>query len=177
MLLLACGFLGGVLVEKGESSSTPAATAGAGGLAARLGAIRGGSGASGTGAAAGAATSSRAGGGSGGGVSRPTAGTVAYLAGGTLYVTNAEGNTVKVETSAATSITRTVDAHVSAIHPGEAVTVLGATSADGTLSAESISVGSGATGLAGLFGGRSRAGTGGSGGASSGAGPSLFGSG
>ena len=58
---------------------------------------------------------------------RPTAGTVAYLAGSTLYVTNAEGNTVKVTTSAGTSVTKTVKASVNGIHPGETVTVTGAT--------------------------------------------------
>ena len=72
---------------------------------------------------------------------RPTAGTVAYLAGSTLYVTNSEGNTVKVTTSAGTSVTKTVKASVKDIHPGETVTVTGATGSNGALSAESISVG------------------------------------
>ena len=110
------------------------------------------------------------------GFTRPTAGTVAYLAGSTLYVTNSEGNTVKVTTSAGTSVTKTVKASVKGIHPGETVTVTGATGSSGAVSAESISVGSGGGGLAALFGGRGS--SSGSTGGSSGSGkPSLFGSG
>ena len=119
MLLIACGFIGGVLVEKGQSSlellrrrrrreprvALRAPCAGAhrapararGRAARRLGA--GGSG----------ARASRG---------RPP-GTVAYLAGSTLYVTNSEGNTVKVTTSPGTSVTKTVKASVSGIHPAK----------------------------------------------------------
>jgi hypothetical protein len=161
VLLIACGFIGGVLVEKGETSSSPAAG------------LRGGSSASGAGRSA-------AGSGTGGffgasGANRPTAGTVAYLDGSTLYVTNAEDNTIKVKTSAATSVSKTVTSSVKAIHPGETVTITGATGSNGAISAESISVGSSGGGLAALFGGSksgSRAG-GGSGGET----PALFGSG
>jgi hypothetical protein len=181
VLLCACGFIGGVLVEKGQSSSSSSTGAGAAAsLASRFRALRGGGGA-GAGGGAGIA-SALAGGssGAGGGFTRPTAGTVAYLAGSTLYVTNAEGNTVKVTTSPATSVTKTVKSSVPGIHPGETVTITGTTGSNGALSAESISVGS-SGGLASLFGG------GGSGGAGGGAGgsaastsakePSLFGGG
>ena len=51
---------------------------------------------------------------------------VAYISGNTLYVTTAEGNTVKVTTSPATTVTKTVKATVAGIHPGETVTVTGA---------------------------------------------------
>ena len=99
VLLIACGFIGGVLVEKGASSSSSSAAAGAASLASRFAgraaAVR---------AAPPAARSSSSAGGAGGlfgasGATRPTAGTVAYLDGKTLYVTNAEGNTIKVTTS------------------------------------------------------------------------------
>jgi hypothetical protein len=176
VLLTACGFIGGVLVEKGETSPSTSAGSAAAGLASRFRALRGG--ASGT-------SSSSAGGSSGlgAGFTRPTAGTVAYLAGNTLYVTNAEGNTVKVSTSAGTSVTKTVKSSVAAVHPGETVTIVGPTGNGGSVSAESISVGGGGGALASLFGG------GGSGGASTGAGspgssgskgasePALFGNG
>jgi len=170
VLLIACGFIGGVLVEKGETSSgsgTGSATASS--LASRFRSLRAGAG----------APSSSAGAGSSSGFARPTAGTVAYLAGSTLYVTDAEGNTVKVTTSAATSVTKTVKASVKGIHPGETVTITGATGSNGTVSAGSISVGSSGGGLAALFAG---AGTGagkadaGSSSSSSSE-PSLFGSG
>jgi hypothetical protein len=178
VLLIACGFIGGVLVEKGETSSSSSGTGAAAGgaLASRFAALR-------SSAGAGTNTGSSGGPGAGaGGFARPTAGTVAYLDGSTLYVTNAEGNTVKVSTSQATTVTKTVKSDTKGIHPGETVTIVGSATANGALNAESISVGSSAGGgLAGLFG-RSGAGTasggaGGSSSGSSGAAPSLFGSG
>jgi hypothetical protein len=150
ILLVACGFIGGVLIEKGETSSGSAAATGSG-LAARFAALRGAS-SGGSSTAAGAAGGlSRAGASTG--FTRPTSGTVAYLAGSTLYVTNSEGNTVKVETSAGTTVSKSVSATVRAIHPGETVTVTGSKGTNGSVSAESISVGSsGGSGLAALFG-------------------------
>jgi len=182
VLLIACGFIGGVLVEKGQSTSSSSAGAGTAGLASRFAALRGGTsssaGSSTTGSSGGSSTGGAFGGSSGSGTSftRPTAGTVAYLAGSTLYVTNAEGNTVKVTTSAGTSVTKTVKSTVKGVHPGETVTVTGATDAKGTVSAESISVGSSGGGLASLFGGASGGASKGSSSGSSGE-PALFGKG
>ena len=171
VLLLACGFIGGALVEKGQSSSGSGGAA-AGSITARIAALRGG--AAGSSAARGSTTSA---GGAGGGFTRPTSGQVAYLAGSTLYVTNAEGNTVKVATSPATSVTKSVKTTVKAIHPGETVSITGPAASDGTVTAESIGIGSAGGGLAALFGGgrgeRSSSATGGGGGGT----PSLFGSG
>jgi hypothetical protein len=177
VLAIACGFIGGVLVEKSQTSSGSAAGATAG-LASRFAALRGG--ASGTTTRSGAAGAAGGffGAGAGAGAGRPTSGTVAYLAGSTLYVTNAEGNTVKVKTSAGTSVTKNVKASVTGIHPGETVTITGAAAANGTVNAESISVGTSGGALSALFGGsgaRSSSGKG-TGGASSGE-PSLFGGG
>ena len=180
VLALACGFIGGVLVEKGQDSSS-SSSGSASGLASRFAALRAGaagaSGASGTGArsAAGAAAGGFGGGGASdaGGFTRPTAGTVAYLDGSTLYVTNSEGNTVKVTTSAGTTVNKTVKSSVKSIHPGETVTITGETGSGGSLSAESISVGS-SGGLAALFGGSGA--RGGSSSSSRGGGePALFG--
>ena len=157
VLAIACGFIGGVLVEKGQTPSGSTA-GGAAGLASRFAALRGGT--SSTSARSGAAGAAGAAGGffgagtgAGAGAGRPTSGTVAYLAGSTLYVTNAEGNTVKVKTSAGTSVTKNVKASVSGIHPGETVTVTGAAATDGTVNAESISVGTSGGALSALFGG------------------------
>ena len=175
VLLTACGFIGGALVEKGQasSSSSSAATGGGASRSAALRAAAGGgtrTGSSGREAAGSTASSS--------GFTRPTAGQVAYVAGHTLYVTNAEGNTIKVTTSAGTSVTKAVKATVKGIHPGETVTITGASAADGSLAAESISVGSGGSGLAALLGGSTRSGSStGAASGDSGAGPSLFGSG
>jgi hypothetical protein len=175
VLLIAGGFIGGVQVQKGEESSTSAGGATAGG-ASRFAALRRGAPTSTATGSGRTATGGSAGGGlpgAGAGGSRPTTGTVAYLAGNTIYVTNSEGNTVKVTTSAATSVTKSVKTKVGAIHPGETVTVTGAASG-GTVSAESISVGSNGGGLAGLFGGSAPKG---SAGGSTGSAPQLFGSG
>jgi hypothetical protein len=169
VLLTACGFIGGVLIEKGETSPSSSGGAGASSLISRFRALRGS-----TSAAGGSSTGATSAGASTG-FTRPTAGTVAYLDGSTLYVTNAEGNTVKVKTSAATSVTKTVKASVKGIHPGETVTITGDTGSSGTVSAESISVGAGGGGaLAALFGGGGRASTGGASTSRSGE-PSLFG--
>lgn len=184
VLLIACGFIGGVLVEKGQSSSG-AATTGAPGLASRFAALRGAAGANagggasfGRGASAGSAASLFSGG------AGATVGQVAYVSGHTLYVTNAEGNTVKVKTSVGATVSKTVKASVKDIHPGETVIVTGSAGANGAVSAESIRVSeAGASGgLGALFGGsaslrgtRGNSGNG-SGGASSGGGePALFG--
>ncbi len=171
VLLIACGFIGGVLVEKGETPSSSAAGS-ASSLASRFAALRGGTSSTGARSSGAAAGGFGGFGGAASGAARPTAGTVAYLAGSTLYVTNPEGNTVKVTTSPGTSVTKTVKSSVAGIHPGETVTVTGTSGSNGALSAESISVGSSGGGLAALFAG-SKASTGSSGSSE----PSLFGSG
>lgn len=159
VLLIACGFIAGVLVQKGEtSSSSGAAPAGFSGLRS---AFAGSSGTHGAGAGA-SSFLSRLGGGA-------TVGQVAYVHDGTLYVTDAEGNTVKVKTSEASTVSKTVKAGVSQIHPGETVTVIGEKGTGGTILARSISVGSGTGGLggfpgAGSTGGSSTGGTGAKGG-------------
>jgi hypothetical protein len=170
VLLIACGFIGGVLVEKGETSSSSSTAGATAGLASRFAALRSGS-------TTGATRSSSAGGAGGlfgaSAAGRPTAGTVAYLDGSTLYVTNSEGNTIKVKTSPATSVNKTVTSSVKGIHPGETVTITGSTGSNGAVSAESISVGSSGAGLAALFGGsKSRAGSTSSSGGET---PALFG--
>ncbi len=91
-------------------------------------------------------------------------------------MTNAEGNTVKITTSPAATITKTVKADVHGIHPGETVVVRGTKGANGAVSAESVSVsaagaGLGGAGLGTLFGG----GGAGRGGEGAGGGGGLFG--
>jgi hypothetical protein len=181
VLLLALGFIGGVLVEKGQASPSTAATSGTGaasGLLSRLRALRSGGALAGSGA-----PSNGAAGTAGTGFNAPTQGTVAYLSGDTLYVTNGEGNTIRVTTSAATSVTKTVNTTVRAIHPGETVTVTGASGSHGAIAAESIRVGGGGAGsLAALFSGSSGNHRASSAGATGGEGskggePALFGAG
>ena len=124
VLLIACGLIVGVHVEKDESASSGGgATAG---LSSRVAASRGTT----------EATN---------GAGQPTSGTVAHLSGSTLSVTTAQGATVKVKTSTGTSVTKTVKAKVKRIQPGETVTITGAAGSKGAVSAESLSVGSSAS--------------------------------
>jgi hypothetical protein len=171
VILVAGGFIGGVLVEKGQTSSTSSSGAAAG-LASRFAALRGGTSASGGSGAGAGGLGAFAGAGAGG----ATAGQVAYIQGDTLYVTDTQGNTVKVMTSPGSIVTKTVKSNVKDIHPGETVVVTGSSGPNGSVSAESIRVGGGAGGggLGSLFGG---AGSSKSSSGSSGGGPALFGPG
>ena len=181
VLLIACGFIGGVLVEKGQTSSSSSSGAVAS-LASRFATLRGGaSGAGASSATGGSGTTGSTGASGFGAGAGATAGSVAYVSDDTLYVTNSEGNTVKVTTSAASTVTKTVKSSVKGIHPGETVVVTGAAGANGAINAESIRVGGNGGGLGALFagagasgGGRSAGTTGNSG---SGGGPALFGNG
>ncbi len=176
VLLTACGFIGGVLVQKGQSSSSSSSATGAAGLASRFAALRG--------AASSSSSRTGAGGlaGAFGAAGAATTGEVTFIHGDTLYVSTAEGNTVKVSTSAGSSVTKTVKSSVKDIHPGETVVVTGSKGTNGVVSAESIRVGSSGAGggLGSLFGGgggSSGAGSTGSGGSGSGGAAALFGSG
>jgi hypothetical protein len=203
-LAIACGFIAGVLVEKGQEGGS-GSTAGAGGaFASRLAALRGGTGSSsagggsssssstgsgsaGTGPSAGAGSSTGARGLAGAAGGTATVGQVAYADKGTLYVTTSEGNTVKVKAAAGASVTKTVKASIKAIHPGETVIVAGTSSASGAISASSIRVGSIAGAIDGgsaLFGGSGATATGASsraggsrGSSASASEPQLFGKG
>jgi hypothetical protein len=151
-LLIAAGFIAGVQVQKGNASASSSGT-GAASFASRFAALGKGTSSTGTRLGAGSTTgTTSAAPGAAGGDSQPTTGTVAYLEGNTLYVTNSEGNTVKVDTSTITTVTKTVKAKVKGIFPGETVTVTGSPGAGGAVKAESISVGSSSSGLS-LFGG------------------------
>lgn len=142
VLLIACGFIAGVLVQKGQSGTS--ASGAAGGFAARLSALKGAAPSAG-GANSGAGATSRAatgtfpslGGSAGGGV---TAGEVAYVRGNTLYVTDSQGNTVRVNASAAAKVTKTVSTKAKSIHPGATVVVVGSKAKNGAISATSITV-------------------------------------
>jgi hypothetical protein len=201
VLLIACGFIGGTLVEKGQTSSSQEGLSGA--LAARFaasgaGAAGGSSGAAGAGGSSGAAGAGGSSGGTGAGRSlfsaratggsragQITTGQVTYVEGDTLYVEDAEGDTVKVKAPAGATVTKTSTTSVKSIHPGEPVLVTGTSSSNGAISARSISVGSaggglggGLAGLLGAAGGRGSTGGGSSssGSAQTGAGePALFG--
>jgi hypothetical protein len=178
-LLIACGFIGGVLIEKGQGGTASASAGASGAIASRLAGFKGaapgaagGAGASGGGAGSkgGAGAFPGLGASAGGGV---TTGEVAYVSGNTLYVTDSQGNTVKVNASAGSKVTKTVSTKAQSIRPGSTVVVLGSKAKNGSISATSITVGSAASPSA-TGSGASSAGAGASGG---GATPTLFGPG
>jgi hypothetical protein len=199
ILVGAGGFIAGVQVEKGE---VPAGSASGGGgrLASLLGSAggAGGSAASGRTGAAGTSGGSGEGGASGAGSrfggsasaggAGATVGQVANVSGSDLYVTELQGNTIKVAASAA-QITKQVGTSVKGIHPGDTVVVQGTHLSDGSIQAATVrdsgSAGAGGGGIGALFGagggasgasgaGGTSSGTGGAGGSGGGA-PSLFG--
>jgi hypothetical protein len=155
VLFAACGFIGGVLVQKAQGSGSSATSGFAGsGLASRFGA----SGASGASGAASSFRSLFGGGGAAGGGA--TIGTVSSIKGKTLYVTETSGNTVAVVTTPESKVTKSESVGASAIHPGDSVVVDGITTSKGTVTASSVSdSGSSSTssgsGLSSLFGGSS----------------------
>jgi len=156
LLVGACGFIIGVLVEKGQGGGSSAA-AGGFGRAAR--AFFGGAG--GRGQA----------GGFGGGAP-VVLGVVSSLHGSTLYVVDQQGATVQVKLVKGGSVTRTAGSSLSKVHPGDSAVAQGTRGRDGTISASSIrstaaTIGGG---VGGLFGG-------GSGGGGSGGGGGGFGGG
>lgn len=151
ILLVACGFIAGVLVEKHQTTSTGGASAlsssgglptGSGSAASRFRELLGGTRGAVPGSRSGAAGAL-----AGAGV---TTGEVAYVRNGTLYVKNSEGNTVRVKAAPGSSVTKTVTTKVDSIHPGETVVVRGSRGSGGAIQASSITVGS--SGGAGLFG-------------------------
>ncbi|MEV7416202.1 DUF5666 domain-containing protein [Streptomyces sp. NPDC089919] len=164
-------FTGGALVEKGHLKESAGAgfgsgasgrnfTAGAAGAAGdqgRTGAgrTRGGTGQGRTGTGPNGSWQGFGGGGAGG-TGGPaagaglTTGTVKLVDGTTLYVTDAQGEVVKVTTDARTRITRATTGKVADLQPGQTVTVRGSQNADGDLAATTVAEG----GAAGSGGGR-----------------------
>jgi hypothetical protein len=123
-VLVAAGFVGGVLVQKHYGGS------GSGGRTASLAsAFTGkGSGRTGTGGFGGA-------GGFGGG---SISGTVTVVSGDTLYVTAANGTVYTVKTSGSTTVSISSSGSVSRLKPGQTVTITGNADSSGDVTATSI---------------------------------------
>ena len=69
-----------------------------------------------------------------------TTGTVKLVQGSTIYVTTADGNTVKVTVPSSATISKSVTEKVSGIHPGDTVTAIGTTS-KGVVKAATVRIG------------------------------------
>jgi hypothetical protein len=95
-----------------------------------------------------------------------TAGTVTDIIGNTLYVTTSSGSLVKVDVASNTTVDRNAKSSLSALEPGDTVTVTGTKGSGGSVTAASVSATQdGVTGGGfGGFGGAGRAGAGAAGG-------------
>ncbi|MFF2198622.1 hypothetical protein ACFVXK_37525, partial [Streptomyces sp. NPDC058157] len=130
------------LVEKAQSQGSGTGRGGGGFAAAAAG---GGQGRTGTGGAGGAQSGRRqgfggatGGPGAGGGT---TTGTVKLVDGTTLYVTDAQGDVVRVTTDTHTQITEAKSGKVSDLQPGQTVTVRGTQDASGDVAAATVAQG------------------------------------
>lgn len=123
LLLMLGGIWLGALLQRHESSSAASVPSPFGGLLAP--GLRGTSG-TGSNASAGASTTM-------------TSGTVTDIIGRTLYVTDASGALVAVKVSSTTTVDRNAPSMLSALKPGDTVTVQGATEKNGSVDATTIS--------------------------------------
>lgn len=133
VLIAAAGFIGGVLVEKGQAGGSSGNSFAA--AASRFAAARGGAAAGAGRGAAGGFGGLLGGGGSQG---QLTVGQVSSLEGRTLYVNTAQGGTVRVKVPVGESVSKTITTSVHAIHPGENVVVQGTKGSGGAIDATSV---------------------------------------
>jgi hypothetical protein len=178
-VLIAGGFLGGVITQKheGPSSSAGGSTAALAAAFRNRGATGTGTGAAGTTAAPGG-TGAAAGAGGGGGAGTGTGtgttiGTVKLVDGNKIYLTATDGSTIVVTTGTGTTIKVQKNGVPSDLAPGTTIVVQGAAGADGVVKATTVTEGGTGGGGFGGFGGGGRnrtgagagTGTGGTGGA------------
>ena len=141
VLVVAGGaFLGGVLVERSQAKTTSSSGLPAG-VPANIAALFGGSRTSTTVAGKGGAAATTG--------ATTTFGTVKLVDGNNVYVSDAQGNVVKIATNANTKITVSQPASIATLKPSATVIVQGTTAADGTVTATSISPGAAGGGLGG----------------------------
>jgi hypothetical protein len=132
-VVAGAGFVAGVEVQQHRGGS------GGGGVAAFAGRFGAGTGG---GAGAPGGTSTSTGGARFGAVgtagATPTFGTVRLVDGDVLYVTDSSGNIVKVRTTSSSTITRSDEATVGDVRPGDTVVVQGEAGEDGTIQARQV---------------------------------------
>ena len=132
-------FLGGVLVERSQAKTTSSSALPAG-VPANIAALFGGARTSTTVAGAGAGGTTGA---------TQTFGTIKLVDGKNVYVSDAQGNVVKIATNAKTKITVSQAASIAKLKPSTSVIVQGTTATDGTVTATSISQTAAGGGLGG----------------------------
>jgi hypothetical protein len=121
----AVGFYAGVAVQKHQKA--PASTGSAQSLASRFGSGR----------------LAAAGGGAAGGAGR-VAGVVKLIDGSNVYVTDAQGNTVKVATGTGAQFSKTVSGALADVKIGDRIAVQGPQAGDGTYQAQQVTLGAAA---------------------------------
>jgi hypothetical protein len=140
--IATAGFLVGVQVQKSSADNS-----GSSGLASAFGTgagAGGARGAGGTGSGGGAGSTAGGGGfgGRGGAAAGVTFGQIKLVDGTNVYVTDAQGNTVKVAAANA-QVTTSQPGTVGDLKPGDTVIVRGQAGKDGTVQATSVSTGGG----------------------------------
>ncbi|WP_207892373.1 hypothetical protein [Streptacidiphilus pinicola] len=133
-LVAGAGFIGGVLVEKGNNSSVGGGAGRSFSASGRTGAGGGFGGGTGGGGFGGGGFGGGAGGAGGG----TTIGTVKLVDGSTIYVTDTSGNIVKVTTGGSTKVSIAQSGKVSQLKPGATVTVRGSADANGDVAASTV---------------------------------------
>jgi hypothetical protein len=142
-------FAGGVWYEQGNGTSSTTQRA-----AGQRGQGFGGGGQGGYGQGGyGQGGGRRAGGQGGGGGAGFTRGTVKAVDGSTVYLTDANGNTVKVTTGDSTKVQLSKEGKVSDLQPGQSVTVVGTPDSSGGYAATQLTEGAGGPGGFGGGGG------------------------
>lgn len=145
-VIAAASFGGGVWYQKADQPTQTVRASGRQGFSQ--------SGQGGQGGQGGFGGGRRAGGGQGGG--GLTRGTVKNVDGGTVYLTDANGNTVKVTTTDSTKVTLNTQGKVADLQPGQSVVVVGTPDSSGGYTATQLTEGGAPGGFGG--GGRSPAG-------------------
>lgn len=154
-VLVAAGFIGGVLVQKHYGGASGAGgNARAGAFASAFAGGRGNAtGAAGTGSGTGRGGFGGGGGGgfggggaggfgAGGGLGGDSiTGSITVVTGDTLYITAADGTVYTVKTSGSTSVSISSSGSLSRLKPGQKVTVSGTAGSGGTVEATTITAG------------------------------------
>jgi hypothetical protein len=145
LLVAAIGFLVGVQVQKGQSDDSSASGGLPSGFSLPAGSGGGGALPGGGGSGGGGSGATQSG---GGGASGVTFGEVKLVDGDNVYVTDAQGNTVKVSAADA-QITTSQPGTLNDLKPGETVVVQGEADKEGTVKATSVSTGGAGGGFPG----------------------------
>jgi len=143
-VLVAAGFVGGVLAQKHFGGASGGANRAAAFASAFSGARGSGAGtAAGTGGGARGGFGGGAGGAGGGGGfgGNSISGSITVVSGDTLYITATNGTVYTVKTSGSTSVSISSSGSLSQLKPGQKVTVSGTQASGGTVDATTITAG------------------------------------